>query len=103
VTSAFVYGGAAQAELRDIFGYTAQQRGADQARAYARQIDKAAAELATGQGIYKDWGAVLTGLRVKAVGSHLVFCVVRPGKPAVALANLHQRMVLMTRLKGQLA
>jgi toxin ParE1/3/4 len=103
VTRAFVYGGEAQAELLDIVRYTARQWGADQARAYVRQIDKAAAELAAGQGIYKDWGAVLTGLRVKAVGSHFVFCVVRPGEPAVVLAILHQRMDLMTRLKERLA
>jgi len=97
-----VYAREAQAELREIVRYTAQQWGAAKARAYAHQIDKAAADLATGQGVFKDWGDVLPGLRVKVAGSHFVFCVLRPGKPASVLAVLHQRMDLMARLRGRL-
>lgn len=103
MTRPFVYTGEAQAELREIVRYTAQQWGAAQAKAYARQIDEAAAELATGQGVFKDWGAVLPGLRVKAAGSHFVFCVLRPGQPALVLAILHERMDLMARLQHRLA
>lgn len=102
MTRSSVYGREAQAELSEIVRYTAQQWGAAQARAYARQIDEAAEDLALGQGVFKDWSAVLPGLRVKAVGSHFVFCVVRPGKLALVLAILHQRMDLMARLKGRL-
>jgi len=103
VTRGFVYAHEARAELREIVRYTAQQWGAAQARAYARQIDEAAAELATGRGGFKDWAAVLPGLRVKAAGSHFVFCVLRPGKPALVLAILHRRMDLMARLRARLA
>lgn len=103
MTRPFVYAREAQAELREIVRYTAQQWGAAQARAYAHQIDQVATELAAGQGVFKDWGAVLPGLRVKAAGSHFVFCVLRPGKPALVLAILHQRMDLMARLQRRLA
>jgi len=103
VTRPFVYSREAQAELREIVRYTAQQWGAAQARAYARQIDEAANDLVTGLGVIKDWGTVLPGLRVRAAGSHLVFCVLRPGKPALVLAILHQRMDLMARLQRRLA
>jgi toxin ParE1/3/4 len=103
VTRPFVYAREAQAELRDIVRHTVKQWGADQARTYARQIDDAAADLATGQGVYKDWSAVLPGLRVKAVGSHYVFCVLRSGQPALVLAILHQRMDLLARLQRRLA
>ena len=103
MTRPFVYSRQAQAELREIVRHTAQQWGADQARAYARQIDEAAADLASGEGVFKDWGTVLPGLRVKAAGSHFVFCVLRPNQPALVLAILHQRMDLMTRLQRRLA
>lgn len=103
MTRPFVYAREAQAELREIVRYSAQQWGAAQARAYARQIDEAATVLATGQGVFKDWGTVLPGLRVKAAGSHFVFCVLRPGKPALVVAILHQRMDLMARLQRRLA
>ena len=39
---------------------------------------------------------------MKAAGSHFVFCVLRPGKPALVLATLHQRMDLMARLQRRL-
>ena len=102
MTRSYVYAREAQAELREILRYSAQQWGAARTRAYARQIDDAATDLALGQGVFKDWGEVLPGLRVKAAGSHFVFCVVRPGKPALVLAVLHQRVDLMARLKDRL-
>lgn len=98
----FIYTHEAQVELREIVRYTALQWGVAQAREYAQRIDETAADLAAGQGVYKDWDTVLPGLRVKAAGSHFVFCVVRPGKPALVLAILHQRMDLMARLKDRL-
>jgi plasmid stabilization system protein ParE len=52
--------------------------------------------------LFKDWDSVLPGLRVKAAGSHFVFCMLRPGKPALVLAILHQRMDLMARLQRRL-
>lgn len=102
MTRSFVYAREAQGELREIVRYTSQQWGAAQARDYAGLIDAAATDLATGRGLYKDWGSVLPGLRVKAAGSHFVFCVLRPGKPALVLAILHQRMDLMARLQRRL-
>lgn len=97
-----IYAQQAAAELREIVRYTTRQWGAAQARTYARQIDAAAAELAVGQGAYKEWGDVLPGLRVKAAGSHYVFGVLRPGQAALILAILHQRMDLMARLEERL-
>lgn len=99
---AYVYTHQAEAELREIVRYTTRQWGAAQARAYARQIDDAAAALAAGQGVFKDWNELLPGLRVMAAGSHYVFCVHRPGQAALILAILHQRMDLMARLKKRL-
>jgi len=99
---AYVYARQAEAELREIVRYTTRQWGATQARTYARQIDMVAAALAAGQGVFKDWGDLLPGLRVQAAGSHYVFCVHRPGQTALILAILHQRMDLIVRIKERL-
>ena len=98
----FVYVREAETELREIVRYTARQWGAAQAQAYARLMDEAATDLALGQGVFKEWSDVLPGLRVKAAGSHFVFCVLRTGQPALVLAVLHERMDLMTRIRARL-
>lgn len=102
MTRPYVYARQATADLRDIARYTARQWGAAQARAYAQQIDDAAAALAQGRGAYKDWSAVLEGLRVKAVGSHYLFGVHRADRPMLILAVLHEPMELMARIKDRL-
>lgn len=93
--------GAAE-DLRDIGRYTAERWGDAQGRTYAQQLDAAATDLALGRGVFRDIGAVLPGLRMKVAGSHYIFCLPRPGKPALILAILHERMDLMARLKRRL-
>lgn len=92
----------AENDLRDILRYTTRQWGAAQARAYARRIEDAAADLAAGRGVFKDWGEVLNDLRVKAFGSHYIFGIHRTERPALILAILHERMDLMARLQDRL-
>jgi len=101
-TGTYVYTRQAEAELREIVRYTTRQWGVAQARVCARQIDAVAVALAAGQGVFKDWGDLLPGLRVQAAGSHYEFCVHRPGQAALILAILHQSMDLMARLKDRL-
>ncbi|WP_341644424.1 type II toxin-antitoxin system RelE/ParE family toxin [Thauera sp. SDU_THAU2] len=102
MTRPYIYSQEAATDLRQILNYTTRQWGAAQARAYARQIDDAVAALAAGQGPFKDWGEVLDGLRVKAVGSHYIFGIWRGDHPALILAILHERMDLMARIKARL-
>lgn len=102
MTRPFIYSERADADLREITRYTRKHWGPAQARTYARQIDAAASEVAQGQGVFKDWSTVLPDLRVKAVGSHCIFCLPRPGRPALILAILHERMDLMARLQDRL-
>jgi plasmid stabilization system protein ParE len=89
-------------DLRGISRYTAETWGEAQRRAYVQQLQEAASEVAEGRSVFRDWGAVLPGLRVKATGSHYIFCLSRPGRPALILAILHERMDLITRLKRRL-
>ncbi len=55
-----------------------------------------------GWGVFKDWSEVLPGLRVQAVGRPFIFCLPRPGQPALVIAIFHERMDLMARLQGRL-
>ena len=92
----------AAADLRGISRYTAETWGEVQRRAYVQQLQEAVSDVAEGRGVFSDWGAVLPGLRVKAVGSHYIFCLSRPDRPALILAILHERMDLIARLKRRL-
>ena len=49
-----MYAREAEAELREIVRYTARKWDAGRAQAYARLMDEAAADLALGQGVFKE-------------------------------------------------
>jgi toxin ParE1/3/4 len=92
----------AAADIRNITRYTLETWGHEQCTAYIEQIEQAASDVATGQGVFKDMGTVLPGLRMKRVAQHCIFCVPQASGPALILAVLHQRMDLMARLKNRL-
>lgn len=59
--------------------------------------------MAKGEGVFKDMGFLLPGLRLAFCGKHCIFCMPQPGAaPAIILAILHERMDLMARLKSRL-
>lgn len=99
----YVLSRSAGADLSHISRYTAEKWGETQRQAYVQQLQDAATDLALGRGAFKDWSAVLPGLRMKTVASHCIFAVHRPGRPALVLAILHERMDLLVRLKSRLA
>jgi toxin ParE1/3/4 len=97
-----VYAKAAAADLRAIARYTIDRWGHAQARKYIQDLDDASAAVATGRAAFKDLSAMHPGLRSLQAGSHYIFCLSRAGRPALILAILHERMDLMSRLKGRL-
>lgn len=99
---AYVLSRSASADLSRISRYTAEKWGEAQRQAYVRQLQDATIDLATGQGAFKDCGDLLAGLRMKTVGSHCIFAVCRPNRPALVLAILHQRMDLLARIQSRL-
>ena len=99
---AYVLAKGAAADVREISRYTAATWGDAQRTAYLQRLEDAATELARGEGVFKDRSDVLPGLCVKVAGSHYLFCLPRPGRPALILAILHERMDLITRLKRRL-
>ena len=58
--------------------------------------------VARGEGVFKDMGSLLPGLRMASCGKHYIFCMPQTGAPSIILAVLHELMDLMTRLKGRL-
>ncbi len=69
----FAYAIEAQNELADIVRYTARQWGSAQARKYAAQLDAAANDLASGQGVFKAWDDVLEGVARESCGQSFDF------------------------------
>lgn len=92
----------AAADVAEIARYTAAQWGEVQCRHYIARIEEAACDVALGRGPFRDLSDVHPGLRMKAVGRHVVFCQPQPGGPAAILAVLHERMDLMARLRSRL-
>lgn len=102
MTRAYVLSGGAAADLREIVRYTVENWGEDQCRSYVAALEQTAEALAKGHCVFKDMQALLPGLRVAKSGKHYIFCVPQPGRPALVLAILHERMDLVARLKGRL-
>ncbi len=103
MTRTHVYAKAAADDLREITRYTLQHWGEQQCRAYIAALETKAAELALGQGVFKDMSALLPGLRVALSGKHYLFCLPRKDAPALILAVLHERMDIIARLKSRLS
>ena len=81
----------AEADLEDVWNYTAERWGDDQAEAYVRSIQTAIETVAADPRRGRPCDEVLPGYRKFVVGSHLLFC--RVNEDQVVLARiLHQRM-----------
>lgn len=98
----YVLSRGAAADLRDIARYTLVKWGARQCQAYIAALEDKATSLALGQGVFKDMGEVLPGLRVAACGKHFIFCMPQSNGPAIILAILHERRDMIARLKARL-
>jgi toxin ParE1/3/4 len=102
VSRSYVVSKGAAADLREITQYTLKTWGEVQRRTYIADLERSAEALAKGEGVFKDMGFVISGLRMVLSGKHYIFCMPQDGKPSVILAILHERMDLMERLKERL-
>jgi toxin ParE1/3/4 len=102
VTRPYTLTKGAAADIREITRYSLEKWGNSQCRAYIRQIEKAAEEVAIGKGVFKDMSALLPGLRMKIIGRHYLFCLPQTTGPTLILAILHDRMDIIVRLKDRL-
>jgi toxin ParE1/3/4 len=98
--SGYLLSPAAQADLGEIWDYTARNWGPDQADRYVLGIRDACEALAKGRRRGRAIDAVRPGYRKLAVGSHLLFYRVTTTGLIDVVRILHQRMDVEAHLRG---
>ena len=88
--------------MRHIIRYTRKQWSDTQVRRYIGKRERGIANLAAGQGTFKDMSALFPMLRMAHCEHHYVFCLPRESAPALVVAIFHERMDLMARLADRL-
>jgi len=101
--TAYILTAEAEADLRSVIRYTHKQWGATQVRHYIAKLEKGIANLAAGQGVFRDMSELYPALRMARCEHHFVFCLPRERAPALVVAIFHERMDLMTRLADRLS
>lgn len=71
-------------------------------RRYVGKLQAGIANLAAGEGQFKDMSAIYPALRMSYCEHHYLFCLPREGAPSLIVAIFHERMDLMTRLADRL-
>ena len=102
MTRPYILSKGAAADLRDITRYTVANWGEAQSRTYIAELEKTAEALAVGEGVFKDMGSLLPGLRMASSDKHCIFCMPHTGAPSIILTILHERMDIIARLKSRL-
>lgn len=91
MTGHFVLTPRAQADLDEIWDYTADRWGLDQAETYTRQLWKDIAAVAERPSLGRDCSGVRRGYRKYPSGSHVLFY--RPTTDGIDVVRiLHERM-----------
>ncbi len=83
---------AARADLEQIWDYTHERWGADQAEEYVRELQHAIARAATNPRIGRACDEIRPGYRKLAAGSHTLYYRVTPDDVIDIVRTLHQRM-----------
>lgn len=102
MTPGYVLSSYAEADLREIARYTRNEWGVSRTRTYLAQLKQGIEALVSGQCAFKDMSGLYPSLRMVRCKHHYVICLPRDDAPAIIVAILHERMDLMTRLKGRL-
>ena len=92
----------AEADLRSIIRYTRKTWGADRVRRYVGLLERSMAQLAAGEGAFRELGNIHPALRMAHCEHHYLFCLPRDDAPALIVALLHERMDVLMRLIGRL-
>ncbi|KAB2661406.1 type II toxin-antitoxin system RelE/ParE family toxin [Brucella tritici] len=101
--TAYVLTVEAEADMRHIIRYTRKQWSDTQVRRYIGNLERGIANLAAGQGTFKDMSALFPMLRMAhCCEHHYVFCLPRENASALVVAIFHERMDLMARLADRL-
>ena len=102
MTPPYVLTRAAEADLREVIGYTRRQWGVAQARRYASELQRCIEALVAGEGQHRLMTDLHSGLRMRHCEHHYIFCLPQPEAPALIIGILHERMDIMARVAGRL-
>lgn len=93
MSSRYLLSPAARADLEQIWDYTHDRWGADQAEEYLRELQHAIERAATNPRIGRPCDEIRPGYRKLAAGSHTLFYRLTPAHDVVDVVRvLHQRM-----------
>ncbi|MEB3063197.1 type II toxin-antitoxin system RelE/ParE family toxin [[Mycobacterium] zoologicum] len=92
MTSRYLLSPAAQADLEQIWDYTHEQWGIDQADEYLREIQYAIARVAANPRIDRTCDEIRLGYRKLSVGSHALFYRLTAEDVVDVIRVLHRRM-----------
>ncbi|MFC9363759.1 type II toxin-antitoxin system RelE/ParE family toxin [Rhodococcus sp. NPDC057014] len=90
--SRFLLSPAAQADLEDIWDYTADRWDVDQAEEYLRELQRGIERAAANPLVGRPCDEIRTGYRTLAVGAHMLFYRVTAEGDVDVVRVLHQRM-----------
>lgn len=96
--TSYVLSPRAREDLSDIWSYSADRWGDEQADRYIRLIALACVALATGDKRGRSADAIRAGYFRYAVGSHILFYRMRPRRGIEVVRILHQSMDLRRHL-----
>ena len=91
---------AALDDLADIWRYTFDTWGADQADAYIRDLERCCAEVATGNATIRAISDTKPGVRFRRCRHHYLFFLMER-ESVIVIAVLHERLDLLARLEGR--
>jgi toxin ParE1/3/4 len=92
MTGRFVLTPRARADLDEIWDYTAERWGLDQAEIYIRELWKAITAISDSPTLGKECAEVRRGYRKYPAGSHVLFYRLIPGGGIDVVRILHERM-----------
>jgi toxin ParE1/3/4 len=92
MTGRFVLTPRARADLDEIWDYTADRWGPDQAESYIRQLWKAITAVPDSPALGKECAEVRRGYRKYPAGSHVLFYRLAPSYGIDVVRILHERM-----------
>lgn len=92
MSRSFVLSPAARADLEDIWDYTRERWGDDQAEAYVREIQRAIERVVDRPLIGRSCDDVRQGYRTHAVGSHTLYYRIARDDLIDVVRILHNRM-----------
>ncbi|NEP57747.1 MAG: type II toxin-antitoxin system RelE/ParE family toxin [Symploca sp. SIO2G7] len=100
--ASFILSPAAEQDLLDIWEYTYETWGIEQADYYLDQLEVACQNIAAGTAFYKSWQEIHPDLISVHCQHHYLFALYNQTDKPLIIAVMHERMDFLARLKDRL-